>query len=250
MNRLEGKVAIITGAAMGMGRTEALLFAEEGATVIVTDVQEVEGKQTAEMITNNGGNAEFVKLDVSKENEWNKVIDYVTKEYGKVDILVNNAGILILKTLDETTAEEWDRIFDVNSKGVFYGCKCILPAMQKAGGGSIINISSIYGIIGAPSAAAYEASKGAVRELTKAAAVDYAKYNIRVNSIHPGLIDTPMTEDIIKDPERMKSVLCTTLFARPGTPMEVAYPVLMLASDESTYMTGAEIVIDGGYTAC
>ena len=165
-----------------------------------------------------------------------------------MDILVNNAGILLQKDLESTSLKEWEHIFDVNAKGVFLGCKYIAPAMRKAGGGSIINISSIYGLIGAPSAAAYEASKGAVRLLTKAAAVDYAKDNIRVNSVHPGLIETPMTEDIMRDTEQKEWFLAKTLLGRAGQPIEVARAVLFLASDESSYMTGSEMVVDGGFT--
>ncbi len=249
MGRLSRKVALITGAGMGMGEAEAILFAKEGAKVIVTDINEEAGQDTINKIEKAGQKAEFMKLNVTDESNWTTVMRAVIEKYGKLDVLVNNAGILLFKTLEETTEDEWEGIFKVNTKGVFLGCKHAVEGMKKAGGGSIINISSIYGIIGAPSAAAYEASKGAVRELTKAAAADFAKYNIRVNSVHPGLIDTPMTSDIIKDPAQTKQVLSTTIMDRPGTPEEVALPVLMLASDESSYMTGSELVIDGGYTA-
>ena len=249
MNRLEGKIAIVTGAGMGMGRSEAMLFANEGATVIVTDINESAGQDTTAAIISVGGKAVFKKLDVSDEKNWQSVVNEAISEFGKVDVLVNNAGILYFKSLEDTSSEEWDKIFNVNAKGVFFGCKYIIPAMQKAGKGSIINVSSIYGLIGAPNAAAYEATKGAVLQLTKAAACDLAKYNIRVNSVHPGLIDTPMVADVMKDPVATKEVLCTTIMGRPAHPMEVALPVLMLASDESSYMTGAELVVDGGYTA-
>jgi cyclopentanol dehydrogenase len=163
--------------------------------------------------------------------------------------MVNNAGILIMKPLEDTTTEDWDRIFDINVKGVFFGTKCVLPAMKKAGGGSIINISSIYGLVGAPMAAAYEASKGAVRLFTKACAADLAAYNIRVNSVHPGVIDTPMTKDLLADPAVKTALLGTTILKRPATPQEVANAVLFLASDESSFVDGAEMVVDGGYTA-
>ena len=249
MKRLENKVAIITGAAKGMGKSEAQLFAEEGAIVIATDVDDKMGQETVEDITSKGGKAEYYHLDVAQENEWQDVIKQVVSQHHKVDVLVNNAGILIMESVEETSTEDWDKIFDINAKGVFFGCKYVAPAMRKAGGGSIINISSVYGLIGAPNAAAYEATKGAVRLLTKAAASDYATDNIRVNSVHPGLIDTPMVANITKDPERTKAVLCTTLFERAADPMEVARPVLMLASDDSSYMTGSELVVDGGYTA-
>lgn len=249
MGRLRNKVAFITGAGMGMGRSEAILFAQEGATVIVSDVNENVGLDTVKKIQNSGGKAHFIQMDVSQESDWLRAIQESINLLERIDILVNNAGVLLFKSLEETTVDEWDKIFSVNVRGVFLGCKHVIPAMQKAGGGSIINISSIYGLIGAPSAAAYEASKGAVRLLTKAASVDLAKYNIRVNSVHPGLIDTPMTADIIKDPEATKRVLCTTILDRPADPMEVARPVLMLASDDSSYMTGSELVVDGGYTS-
>lgn len=249
MAKLQNKVAFITGAGMGMGKSEAILFAQEGATVIVSDINEKAGQETTKAIEDAGGKALYIKLDVSSEKDWIAAIEKSITTFGKIDILVNNAGILLLKALDETSTEEWDRIFSINARGVFLGCKYVVPAMQKAGGGSIINISSIYGLIGAPSAAAYEATKGAVRLLTKSAAVDLAKYNIRVNSVHPGLISTPMTEDILKDTEETKRFLSLTILNRPADPIEVARPVLMLASDDSSYMTGSELVIDGGYTA-
>lgn len=249
MGRLSGKVALITGAGMGMGETEAILFAQEGAKVIATDINEEAGLDTVKKIEKAGYKAEFMKLDVRNESEWQKVTKAILAKYGKLDVLVNNAGILRMNPIEETSEVEWDDIFNVNTKGAFFGCKHAVEGMKKAGGGSIINMASVYGIIGAPNAAAYEASKGAVRALTKAAASDLAKYNIRVNSVHPGLIDTPMTADTIKDPEKTKELLSTTIMEHPGKPEEVALPVLMLASDESSYMTGSEVIIDGGYIA-
>lgn len=249
MGRLSGKVALITGAGMGMGKTEAILFAQEGAKVIVTDINEEAGLDTVKKIEKAGYKAEFMKLDVRNESEWKQVTKNVIEKYGKLDVLVNNAGILPMNPIEETSEEEWKHVFQVNVMGVFFGCKHAVEGMKKAGGGSIINIASAYGIIGAPNAAAYETSKGAVRALTKAAACDLAKYKIRVNSVHPGLIDTPMTQDTIKDPKKTKELLLTTIMERPGKAEEVALPVLMLASDESSYMTGSELIIDGGYTA-
>ncbi len=249
MGRVENKVAVITGAGMGMGRAHALLLAREGARVVVTDIDPEAGKETAELVTKAGGEAYFWAHDVSDERAWLDVMGHVEETYGHLDVLVNNAGILLLKPVQETTVEEWDRIFGINARGVFLGTKHVLPLMQKAGGGSIVNISSIYGIIGAPGAAAYQATKGAVRLLTKATAVDYAPFNIRANSIHPGVIRTHMTADLIADPDIEKALLGPTLMARSAAPEEVSVAVLFLASDESSFMTGAELVVDGGYTA-
>lgn len=249
MGRLSGKVVLITGAASGIGKVIAILFAQEGAKVIATDINEEGGLDTVKKIEQTEHKAEFMKLDVRNESEWQQVTKGILEKHGRLDVLVNNAGILLLKPLEETSEEEWKHVFHVNIMGVFFGCKYAVEGMKKAGGGSIINIASVYGIIGAPNAAAYEASKGAVRALTKAAAADFAKYKIRVNSVHPGLIDTPMTADTIKDPEKTKQLLGATIMEYPGKPEEVALPVLMLASDESSYMTGSELIIDGGYTA-
>lgn len=249
MGRVEGKVAVITGAGMGMGRAHALLLAREGARVVVTDLDPGAGKETAELVTEAGGEAYFWEHDVSDEKAWLDVMRHVEDTYGHVDVLVNNAGILLLKPVQETTVEEWDRIFGINARGVFLGTKHVLPLMQKAGRGSIVDISSIYGIIGAPNAAAYEATKGAVRLLTKATAVDYAPFNIRANSVHPGVIRTHMTADLIADPDTEKALLGSTVMARSAAPEEVSGAVLFLASDESSFMTGAELVVDGGYTA-
>lgn len=246
--RMSGKVAIVTGAAQGMGRSHALLLAAEGANVVLTDVREGAGKAVAEEIIDAGGSARFIAHDVTRSADWQHVLEETVKEFGKLDVLINNAGILILKPLDETDEEEWDRTLDINAKGTFLGCKLAAPVLQAAGGGSIVNISSIYGLIGAPSAAAYQASKGAVRLLTKAAAVDLAKYGIRVNSVHPGVIDTEMTEELMATPESTKAVLGTTILGRPGRPEEVSQAVLFLASDESSFVTGSELVVDGGYT--
>lgn len=247
--RVAGKIAIVTGGGQGMGRSHSLLLAEEGATVVITDVNETSGKSVADEINASGGTAVFIRHDVTSSSDWKAVVDEAVKKFGKVDILVNNAGILILKPLDQTDDSEWDLIMNINAKGTFLGCKHIVPAMQKAGGGSIVNISSIYGLIGAPSAAAYEASKGAVRLLTKAAAIDLHQYNIRANSVHPGVIATAMTTDLLSTPEMAKAVLATTILERPAQPKEVSYAVLFLASDEASFMTGSEVVVDGGYTA-
>ncbi|HBD12472.1 MAG TPA: cyclopentanol dehydrogenase [Porticoccaceae bacterium] len=247
--RVQDKVCLVTGGGLGMGREHALLLAEEGGRIVLTDIDEAAGQKTVEDVNAAGGEAVFIKQDVAAEAEWKTVVATAVEHFGKVDVLVNNAGVLRLKTIQETTAEDWDFINDINTKGLFFGVKHILPAMEKAGGGSIINISSIYGIAGAPSAAAYQASKGAVRVFTKSAAVEYAAFNIRVNSVHPGVIATAMTADVIADDEATQALLGSAIIRRPAQPKEVSWGVLFLASDESSYMTGSELVIDGGYTA-
>ena len=248
--RLEGKVAIISGGARGMGAAEAKLFAREGAKVIICDVLEDEGRQTEAEINEVGGDAVFVKLDVTSQDEWENAVNTAIERFGKLDILVNNAGIIVQSTIEDMTVELWDKVMDVNAKGVFLGTKTAIPHMKAAGGGSIVNISSISGIVGQDNVnAGYNASKGAVRIFTKAAAVQYAKENIRVNSIHPGPIATPMTAEGRADPERVALTAERTPLGRYGEPEEVANAVLFLASDEASYVTGSEIVVDGGYTA-
>ena len=239
----------MTGGAQGMGRTHSLLLAREGARIALTDINESAGKATVEEINQAGGEAVFFRHDVASSTDWQQVVVATIDRFGKIDVLVNNAGVLLLKPLEETSDDEWDRVFSINAKGTFLGCKHVLPGMKKAGGGSIINISSIYGLVGAPSAAAYEASKGAVRLLTKAAASDFAKFNIRVNSVHPGVIATDMTKDLLASAETAKAALGTTILGRPARPEEVSAAVLFLASDDASFMTGSEMVVDGGYTA-
>lgn len=249
MNRVSGKVAIVTGGAMGMGKAHSELLAAEGATVFVTDIDEAGGSATVEGIRTAGGKAKFIKHDSASEADWNAVVATVKNEVGRLDILVNNAGILILKPVHETEPAEWDKVFNVNVKGVYLGIRACVPLMRESRGGSIVNISSIYGIVGAPSAGAYIASKGAVRLMTKSCAVDLVQYGIRVNSIHPGVIDTPMTKDLLHgDAETRKAIMGATLFNRPCRPEEVSQAVLFLASDESSFVHGSEVVVDGGYT--
>ena len=245
--RLSGKVALISGAARGMGESEARLFAREGAQVVLGDILEDQGRAAVESIAQQGGTATFVPLDVTREQDWQRAVETVEQTYDRLDILVNNAGIVRMAPLDETSLEAWNEVIDVNQTGVFLGMKHAVPAMRRAGGGSIVNISSIAGLIGLPNIPAYQASKGAVRILTKNAAVQYATDKIRVNSVHPGRIETPMTAPLA--PERREMLLRLTPLGRDGTAEEVAYGVLYLASDESSYVTGAELVIDGGYTA-
>jgi NAD(P)-dependent dehydrogenase (short-subunit alcohol dehydrogenase family) len=245
--RLDGKVALVSGAARGMGECEARLFAREGAKVVLGDLLEELGQRVAADITRQGGAATFVRLDVTAEGDWQRAVAAAERTYGKLQVLVNNAGIVRMAPLDETSLEAWNEVINVNQTGVFLGMKHAVPAMRRAGGGSIINISSVAGLVGLPGIPAYQASKGAVRLLTKHAAVQYAKDKIRVNSVHPGRIETPMTANIT--PERRQLVLNLTPMGREGKPEEVAYGVLYLASDESSFVTGAELVIDGGYTA-
>jgi NAD(P)-dependent dehydrogenase (short-subunit alcohol dehydrogenase family) len=245
--RLKGKVALISGGARGQGAVEGKLFAREGAKVVLGDVLEEEGRRTAEEIRAAGGEAVFVTLDVTKADDWQRAVDTAVSTYGKLDILVNNAGILQMEGLEDITPETWDRVMAVNATGVWLGMKAAVPALRRAGGGSIINISSISGLIGTGMQTAYQASKGAVRIMTKTAAMQYAKEGIRVNSVHPGPIDTPMTTGL--DREVWQMFLRSVPLKRAGTPEDVAYGVLYLASDESSFVTGAELVIDGGYTA-
>ena len=244
--RLQDKVAIITGAARGMGAAEARIFAKEGAKVVLGDIQVEDGQSVAQEISEAGGQAIFIEMDVSKQSDWQRAIDAAISNFGKINVLVNNAGIIERDSLEETTEETWDRIMAVNAKGIFLGAKAVVPHMRAAGGGSIVNISSISGMIsqGYP---AYNASKGAIRVFTKSAAVECARDNIRVNSIHPGTIWTSMsTYKQAFTPETRAKVIP---MRRVGQPEEIAYPALFLASDESSYMTGSEVVIDGGVTA-
>ncbi|MGJ8628954.1 MAG: SDR family NAD(P)-dependent oxidoreductase [Sulfitobacter sp.] len=249
MGRVEGKIAIVTGGALGMGRAFCDLLAQEGATIVLADVDEENGKAAAAEITKAGGKASFVKLDVSSEADWRALAKKVDAEHGKADILVSNAGIYLSGTTENTPVDEWDKMFSVNAKGVFLGSKTVIPLMRKAGSGSIVNISSNWGIVGFPDAAAYCATKGAVRLLTKATATEVAVDGIRVNSVHPSLTITHLSKDIVKDPEVTKQLLGPSLLGRPAEPEEIANGVLFLASDESRYMTGSELVIDGGYLA-
>ena len=247
--RLEGKVALISGGARGQGAVEARLFASEGASVVIGDILDDLGRQVEAEIAESGGSATYVHLDVTSESEWNQAVAVAVERYGKLDILVNNAGILIRAGVEDTTGEDWDRIMDINGKGVFLGAKAAIPAMRDAGGGSIINISSVAGLQGSPGAAAYSATKGAARIFTKSTAVQYAAENIRCNSVHPGLIYTDMTRDTLDTPEGDRDWRARIPMGRLGVSEDVARGVLFLASDESSYMTGSELVIDGGITA-
>ena len=248
MGRLDGKVAIISGGARGQGEVEAKLFAQEGARVVFGDILDGEGKQVEAAIRQDGGEATYVHLDVTQEADWQQAVATAVSTYGKLDILVNNAGILRRDGIEETTRELWDTVMAVNATGVFLGTKHAIPEMRRAGGGSIVNISSVSGMValGGP---AYNASKGAVRVFTKVTAIRHADDNIRCNSIHPGPVRTPMTESTYSDPDMLAQRLRSMPLGRLGTSEDIAYGVLYLASDEAAYMTGSELVIDGGYTA-
>lgn len=251
MGRLDGKVALISGGARGQGAAEALLFAREGAKVVIGDLLDDEGKQVEAQIAELGGNATYVHLDVTSAADWDAAVQTALDRYGRLDILVNNAGIGGSGGgVEGETSENWDTTLDINAKGVFLGTKAAIPAIRDAGGGSIVNISSIAGIIGLGSGnPAYAASKGAVRLLTKSTAVQHAADNIRCNSVHPGLIVTAMTEGIFADPERLKYWDDNIPLGRYGSVDDIANGVLFLASDDSSFVTGSELVIDGGVTA-
>ena len=247
--RVEGKVALISGGAGGIGAATAKLLAEEGAAVVIADILEDEGQATESSISEAGGRALFVNLDVTSEESWNNAVRSAVSSFGKLDILVNNAGVSHRAGVEETTSEAWDNVMDVNVKGVFLGTKAVIPEMRKAGGGSIINISSIYGLVGSVTSAAYHSSKGAVRIFNKSTAIQYASENIRANSVHPGFVDSPMTRAHHDNPNIHKERVAKMPLGRMGEPEDIAAGILYLASDESSFVTGAELVIDGGMTA-
>jgi len=233
-----------------MGAVEARLFAREGARVVLGDVLDAEGRAVETDIGKAGGEAVYVHLDVTSEADWKSAVDTAVSRFSKLDVLVNNAGVGGPGRVEEVSLAEWNRVMDINSTGVFLGTKAAIPAMRRAGGGSIVNISSQLGLVGVDnSSPQYQASKGAVRLLTKATAIQYASEHIRVNSVHPGPIVTPMTEARRRDPEIYKLTVSRIPIGRYGEPEDVAYGVLYLASDESSFVTGAELVIDGGWTA-
>jgi cyclopentanol dehydrogenase len=248
--RLAGKVALISGGARGMGAAEARLFAREGARVVLGDILAAEGREVEAEVRAKGSEAVFVDLDVTREGDWTRAVATAVERFGKLDVLVNNAGVSQASRVEDTSVEDWDHVMAVNARGVFLGTKAAIPAMRRAGGGSIVNISSQLGLVGTDhSSPQYQASKGAVRLLTKATAIQYARDRIRVNSVHPGPITTPMTEKRRADPAHVKMMLSRIPLGRFGEADEVAYAVLYLASDESAFVTGSELVIDGGWTA-
>jgi NAD(P)-dependent dehydrogenase (short-subunit alcohol dehydrogenase family) len=260
--RLSGKVAIVTGGASGIGAETARLFARHGASVLLSDSNTSLGRTVEKEIASAGGTARFAEQDVRQEGRWAEIVAEAEKAWGRLDILCNIAGIsgrdpkLNVQTshtagprLAEQTLEQWNWVMEINATGVFLGTKAAVPAMMRAGGGSIINISSICGIVGSHANAAYHASKGAVRIFSKAAAIQYAPDRIRVNSVHPGFVDTPMTVPGHSNPEVARKRMEATPLGRFGTPYDIAAGCLYLASDESSWVTGSELVIDGGMTA-
>ena len=254
--RLEGKVALISGAAtgvegqtMGFGGASARLFVREGAKVVLADIDEDQGERTTSQIRESGGDVMFVRLDVTREQEWVRAVQATVSHLGRLDILVNSAGNTVRTTVEETTEEVWDQQMNVHAKGTFLGTKHAIPEMRKAGGGSVVNVSSIAGLVGFSSSTAYQAAKGAIRTFTKSAAIQYAKHGIRVNTVFPGFAMTPMTKAIFTPGEALGARLSSVPMGRLATAEEIAYGILYLASDESSFVTGSDLVIDGGLTA-
>ncbi|MDF1644865.1 MAG: glucose 1-dehydrogenase [Pseudomonadales bacterium] len=254
MARLEGKVALVSGGASGLGRAQSMTMAREGASVVVTDINEAGAQAVADEIKSAGGKAIAMHQDVTKEARWEEIVAATTAEYGSLSILVNNAGIAAGGSAEDGTLEDWQHLMSINLDAVFLGTKHGIRTMKQTGGGSIINISSIMGLIGAAGSAAYNASKGGVKLLTKSAALHCANagYGIRVNSVHPGFIDTPMIQQIFDGDQgeaARQHLISLHPIGRLGDPQDIANGVLYLASDESSFVTGSELVIDGGYTA-
>jgi NAD(P)-dependent dehydrogenase (short-subunit alcohol dehydrogenase family) len=252
--RLAGKVALVTGGASGIGEAACRLFVRAGARgVVIADVTDAAGRALAAGLASPASSVLFQHLDVSQEAQWAAAIRAVMDHFGQLDVLVNNAGISVVSSgmpsVEGTTEESWERVFGVNAKGVFLGMKHAIPAMRQSGGGSIVNIASVYAMVGSPLGTAYSASKGAVRAVTRTAAVQYAPQGIRVNAVFPGFVDSPMTRELHARPGVRESRLGQTPLGRLATPENIAWGILFLASDESSYMTGSELVIDGGLTA-
>lgn len=254
-NRLVNKVVFVTGAAMGIGAATAHKCADEGATIVVTDILEREGQATTKALKEKDVKAEFILLDVTQEAAWKQAVDKTVELFGTIHVLVNNAGIGTLPDIETETVEGYERTIAVNQKSVWLGMKTVAPVMRRSGGGSIINISSIYGAVGGNGVSiAYHASKGAVRLMTKNAAIRYAKEGIRVNSVHPGFMDTELVRSAIRENPEIGQQLqdyvnASTPMGRIGKPEEVANAVAFLASDEASYITGSELYVDGGWTA-
>ena len=254
MKRVENKTVIVTGGSLGIGKAACVLLAKEGARVAVTDILDTEGGKLVKEIKELGLTAEYWHLDTSNEKNVKEVIPEIRKKFGSIDVLVNNAGISgTNKPTDEISYEEWNAVIKININGVFLCTKYVIPFMKEAGGGSIINMSSVYGLVGAADIPPYHASKGAVRLMSKTDALYYAKFRIRVNSIHPGFINTPMVENFLKPlknaDEGMKILESLHPLGHLGEADDIGYGIVYLASEESKFITGSELVIDGGYTA-
>ena len=248
MNRVQDKVAIVTGAARGQGESHARLFAQEGARVLLTDVLDEAGEAVAAELREAGHDAQYMRLDVSSEEGWIAVINAAEQRWGRIDILVNNAGIVgTMKSVADEPLDGWLKMTAINQQGVFLGIKHGAPVIERSGGGAIVNTCSINGTVGNAGAFSYQASKGAVKMMTRAAAMEYAARGVRVNSVSPGLVMTPMAAEEGEESNREFSE--ATPMKRPAQPIEVSYGVLYLASDEASYVTGADLLIDGGYTA-
>lgn len=254
--RLKDKVVIVTGATSGIGRVSAILFGQEGARVVAVGRREVAGQETVEGIKKNGGEGIFLKADVSKGSEVREMVSKVLKVYGRINILFNNAGInpeSAKKPLAELSEKDWDRVMDVNVKGIFLTSKYVVPEMIKIGGGAIVNTSSYVGRVAIKNRSVYIASKGAVTQLTKSMALDYASFNIRVNSVSPGAVETEMTSSFLESTRNSQRIwecfLCRYPIGRIGKPKDVAHAVLFLVSEESSWITGADLVVEGGYLA-
>jgi len=256
VNRLNNKVSFITGGAngvkgelMGIAGAYAWMASNEGSAVVITDIDTVSGKLTADQINESGGKALFIELDVTSETKWKNAIKQTVDYFGGIDILINSAGIHILKDAEETTEQEWDTMMAIHAKGTFLGTKHVVAEMRKRGGGSIVNISSICAMFGSPTNTAYHAAKGAIRSFTKSAAIQFAKDGIRVNSVHPGYTETPFTIAPFSVPGALESRLSKIPMGRLASADEIANSVLYLASDDASYVTGAELVVDGGFLA-
>lgn len=246
---LEGLVALVTGGARGIGAATSRRLAADGATVVITDVLDQEGAALAQELCDGGLNVQYRHLDVSDEEQWQEAVNGTVTLLGRLDVLVNNAGIGTFPDVEAETVEGWNRVIDINEKGVWLGMRAAIPALRAAGGGSIVNVSSIFGAVGGfGGSVAYHAAKGAVRLMTKNAAIRYAKEEIRVNSVHPGFIDTPMVE-MAKGTDMEEAILADTPMGRWGRPDEIAGAIAFLAGPDATYMTGSEVYVDGGWTA-
>ncbi|MBB5851070.1 SDR family NAD(P)-dependent oxidoreductase [Amycolatopsis umgeniensis] len=247
--RLDGKVALITGATGGIGHATAELFAREGAGLVVTDISQDTTEKLAARLRATGAEVLAVRLDVTSPENWSEAIELTRRRFGRLDVLVNIAGVVDWPGVEETTKDGWDRVVAVNQTGTWLGMKAAMPLLRASGNASVINTSSVLGLVGSGAAAAYQATKGAVRLLTKTAAVEYATRGVRVNSVHPGVIATPMIQDLLDEQGDRQPDIARTPMRRAGSPAEVASTMLFLAGDESSFVTGTELVVDGGLTA-